>query len=230
MSLDEVIGSLTIHELWLKERESREEEKVLLAKAMSKARISSKEEFSSRGRGRHRGRDTGRGRGRGRGCNQPTVEDKEKKPFDKSVIQCYNCQKYGHFAYECRSTKKTGDDQAYVGETTPVATTSSSNTAAVTSSLLMAMVEEVSDLLLNGSEGASSDPTLWYLDTGTTNHMSGYRNFFCELDESTSGFVKFGNNSRIRIEGKGVIKMNKKNGKILCFLISSQHLQSWLPR
>ena len=63
VSLDEVIGSLTVHELWLKERESREEEQVLLAKAMSKARISSKEESSSRGRGRHRSRDRGRGRG-----------------------------------------------------------------------------------------------------------------------------------------------------------------------
>ena len=102
------------------------------------------------------------------------MEDKEKKPFDKSVIQCYNCQKYGHFAYECRSAKKTCDDRAYVGKTTLVATASSSNTVAVTSSLLMTMVEEVSDLLLNGFEGASSDPTLWYLDTGATNHMSGY--------------------------------------------------------
>ena len=103
-----------------------------------------------------------------------------------------------------------------MAETTPaVAAANSSNTAVVTSSLLMAMVEEVSDLLLHGSEGASFDPTLWYLDSGATNHMSGCRNFFYELDESTSGFVKFGDNSRIQIEGKGVIEINKKNGEIL---------------
>ena len=77
------------------------------------------------------------------------------------------------------------------------------------------MVEEVGDLLLHGSEGASSDLTLWYLDTGATNHMPGCRYFFCELDESTTGFVKFGDNSRIRIEGKGVIEINQKNGEIL---------------
>ena len=103
-----------------------------------------------------------------------------------------------------------------MAETTPTeARASSSNTAVVTSSLLMAMVEEVTDLLLHGSENASSDPTLWYLDTRVTNHMFGCRNFFSELDESTSGFVKFGDNSRIRIEGKGGIEINHKNAGIL---------------
>ena len=153
VSLDEVIGSLTVHELRLKERKSREEEQVLLAKAMSKAKLSNEDESSSRGRRKQRGQGRGRGRGRGRGQNQPTEEEKDKKPFDKSVIQCYNCQKYGHFAYECRSAKKTRDERAYVAETTPTAaaSASSSNTVTASSSLLMAIVEEVSDLLLHGT-------------------------------------------------------------------------------
>ena len=174
--LDKLIGSLTVHELRLKEQETREEEQVLLAKAMGKAKITNEEESSSRGRARHRGRGRGRGLGRGRGRNQTGEEEKEKKLFDKSVIQCYNCQRYGHFAYECRNAKKPREDRAYVAEATPAAaaaSASSSNTVIATSSLLMAVVEEVSDLLLHGSEGASSDPTLWYLDTGTTNHMTG---------------------------------------------------------
>ena len=41
VSPDEVIGSLTVHELQLKERESREEEQVILPKVLSKAKISS---------------------------------------------------------------------------------------------------------------------------------------------------------------------------------------------
>ena len=151
VSLDEVIGSLTVHELRLKEWETREEEQILLAKAIGKTKISNEEESSSRGRGRHRGQ--GRGRGRGRGRNQRGEEEKDKKSFDKSVIQCYNCQHYGHFAYECRNPKKPREDTAYVAEATvaAAASASSSNTVVATSSLLMAVVEEVSDLVLHGS-------------------------------------------------------------------------------
>ena len=167
VSLDEVIGSLTVHELRLKERETREEEQVLLAKAMGKVKINNADDSSSRGRGRHRGRSRGRGRGRGRGRNQNGKEEKDKKVFDKSSIQCYNCQRFGHFAYECRNPKKLREDKVYVAEATPVAaaSASSSNTVVATSSLLMAVVEEVSDLLLHGSEGAASNPALWYLDS-----------------------------------------------------------------
>ena len=219
ISLDEVIGSLTVHELRLKERESREEEQVLLAKAISKAK-SSNDESSSRGRGRHRGQGRGRGRGRGqgRGRNSSQNEDKDKKPFEKMVIQCYNCQKFGHFAYECRSNKKDRDDRAYVSESTSAEAASTSSAPAATSSLLMAVVEEASELLLHGSEGELSDPSLWYLDTGATNHMSGRRNFFCDLDESSSGFVKFGDNSRIQIKGCGTVEITQKDGDILRLL------------
>ena len=77
VSLDEVIGSLTVHELRLKERQSCEEEQVLLDSALSKAKISSKEKSLSRGRGRHRGDRRGRSRGRARGRNQPPEEDRK---------------------------------------------------------------------------------------------------------------------------------------------------------
>ena len=220
VSLDEVIGSLTVHELWLKERESCEEEQGLLAKALSKSKISTEEESSSHGKGHHQGRGRGRGRGHGQGHNSPSDEDKENKSFDKSIIQCYNCQKYGHFAYECRSNKKEQDDWANVFESPPVAAAENSSTpvVAATSSLLIALVEEAIDLLLHGSEGALSDQPLWYLDTGATNHMTGSRNFFCDLNKSTSGFVKFGDNSTIRIEGRGDIEINQKDGGILWLL------------
>ena len=95
------------------------------------------------------------------------------------------------------------------------ASASSSNTVTASSSLLMAVVEEVSDLLLHGSEGASSDPALCYLDTGATNHMTGCQEFFNDLDETTTGFVKFGDNSRIQIKGKGAIEVNQKDGGTL---------------
>ena len=65
-----------------------------------------------------------------------------------------------------------------MAKTTPAAeaSVSSSNTVIASSSLLMPIVEEVSDLLLHGTEGASFDPALWHLDTGAMNHMSGCDN------------------------------------------------------
>ena len=134
------------------------------------------------------------------------------------MIQCYNCQRYEHFAYECRNSKKPREDRAYVAEATPATATSasSSNTVVATSSLLMAVMEEVSDLLLRGSKGATSNPSLWYLDTGAINHMTGRQEFFNKLDESITRSVKFGNNSRIQIKGRGEIEVNQKDGSIFC--------------
>ena len=54
---------------------------------------------------------------------------------------------------------------------------------------------------------------IWILKQQIT--CQAAENFFCKWDESTSSFVKFGDNSRIRIKGKGVIEINKKNGEIL---------------
>lgn len=65
VSLDEVIGSLIVHELRIKEHESCEEEQALLARALSKVKLSSEEETSSCRRGRHCGRDRGQGRSHG---------------------------------------------------------------------------------------------------------------------------------------------------------------------
>ena len=45
--------------------------------------------------------------------------------------------------------------------------------------------------------------------------MTRRREFFCNLDESSTGSVKFGDNSRIQIRGKGAIEVNQSDGSIL---------------
>ena len=61
LSVDEVIGSLRVHEQRLQERDSREEEQVLLARAYNQSK---KTDHGSSSRGRGRGTSRGRGRGR----------------------------------------------------------------------------------------------------------------------------------------------------------------------
>ncbi|GJW95695.1 zinc finger, CCHC-type containing protein [Tanacetum coccineum] len=47
--------------------------------------------------------------------------------------------------------------------------------------------------------------SVWYLDNGASNHMTGVREHFKELDEEVSGKVRFGDGSYIEIKGKGSI-------------------------
>ena len=84
MTMEEAIGSLKAHEELLKGREVQTEEQLLMARAQN----------SSRGRGR------GRGGGEGR--------------KDKSKVKCYNCQDFGHYAWEC--PKKGKEEKALIAE------------------------------------------------------------------------------------------------------------------
>jgi hypothetical protein len=51
----------------------------------------------------------------------------------------------------------------------------------------------------------------WALDTGATNHMTGSREIFVELDSHVTGTVKFGDGSIMKIEGRGSILLTCKN-------------------
>ncbi|CAO2163418.1 unnamed protein product [Urochloa humidicola] len=76
MTMEDTIGSLKPHEELLKGQEVRSEEQLLVA----------------------RGEDSARGRGRAQGSR-----DGRK---DKSKLKCYNCQDFGHFAWECPKKEK----------------------------------------------------------------------------------------------------------------------------
>ena len=76
--------------------------------------------------------------------------------------------------------------------------------------LLMAIEETNIDIFVQGIVQSEREEGLWYLDTGATSHMIGKRNLFYELDESYKANVRFGDDSRIIIEGKGKILLNSK--------------------
>ena len=205
LSVDEVIGSLRVHEQRLQERDSREEEQVLLARAYNQSKKTD-HGSSSRGRGRGRGSSRGRGRGRERGrFSRNDKDEEEKKLFDKSKIKCYNCQKMGHFADECYSDikMKGKEEKANVTEETEEE-----------SALMMVVSDECGELLLEGMNDPHND-CMWYLDTGASSHMTGKKTFFHYIDENMKGRVKFGVGSRIPYVGKGNISVTLKNGKIL---------------
>ena len=53
----------------------------------------------------------------------------------------------------------------------------------------------------------------WYLDNGASNHMTRNRNYFQNIDETITGKVRFGDDSRIDIRGKGSIQFVFKGGE-----------------
>ena len=62
-------------------------------------------------------------------------------------------------------------------------------------------------------DAADQDPTRWILDTGASNHMSGSRAAFANLDTGVTGSVRFGDGSIARIEGTGTVLFHCKNGE-----------------
>ena len=53
----------------------------------------------------------------------------------------------------------------------------------------------------------------WYLDSGASNHMTGSKVAFSELDGGVTGSVRFGDNSKVEIRGHGTVIFLCQNGK-----------------
>ena len=52
-----------------------------------------------------------------------------------------------------------------------------------------------------------------YLDSGASNHMTGSKKALYELDDNVTGTVKFGDGSRVAIQGRGTIIFRCQNGE-----------------
>lgn len=48
---------------------------------------------------------------------------------------------------------------------------------------------------------------MWFLDSGCSNHMSGNKKWFLDLDEGFKHIVNLGNDNRMAVIGKGNVRM-----------------------
>lgn len=78
---------------------------------------------------------------------------------------------------------------------------------------VMLLNEEAVVPKLKSTMGEQKESQIWYLDNGASNHMTGQRGKFKELDESVNGSVKFGDGSIMHIKGRGVVSFKCKNGE-----------------
>ncbi|KAE8681351.1 hypothetical protein F3Y22_tig00111330pilonHSYRG00279 [Hibiscus syriacus] len=202
LSIDKLQDSLLVHEGKLVQQDNAE----LELKVSSDHSIKGNGGRKSNGhndRGRGRGRNKSRGRGnyghRQNSGNQSherlrRYDSYQTQPADKSNVECYRCHKYGHYKSECRTTFSGahGEESNFIGNEEE-------------------QDEDISLLMVCHAK----EPTnkhLWYLDTGCINHMSGDKRIFSTLDESFRDNVKFDNNTKISVMGKGQVTiLNKSN-------------------
>ena len=102
----------------------------------------------------------------------------------------------------------TDEEPSVVSARSTVALATASRT---TSSTEVHLQED--KLFVQLGEKHDEGETRWILDTGATNHMTGDRSFFSELDTGVHGTVKFGDGSVVNIEGRGTILFMCKTGE-----------------
>lgn len=100
--------------------------------------------------------------------------------LNKAIVECFKCHKLDHFQYECPDWEKKAN---------------------------YAELEEEEELLLMAYE-EMCQPTqeeAWFLDSGCSNHMTGNKKWFSEMEEGFCKIVKLGNDTTINVVAKGSI-------------------------
>lgn len=160
-------------------------------------------EYRGRGRG---GRYYGRGRGRGRSY----WDNRDSRSYwdsrDTSKIMCFRCDKIEHYAATCpdrllklqEATESKDEDEAQEAD-----------------ALMMHEIVYLNERNVKPKEFESSTDgdRIWYLDNEASNHMTRNRSYFNTIDDTITGKVQFGDDSRIDIKGKGSILFMSQDKK-----------------
>lgn len=201
LSIDELQSSLLVHKQKINQQEKEEHALKILSENQFIPNRADRGRVRGRGRGRggrnnndrrnqqqnhHHQESQFQGRGRGRGGHHSATY--RLKPVDKSNVECFRCHRYGHYKSECQTdlNKQSGDQTNFAEK------------------------EEEVSLLMVCHMKEETQQNMWYLDTGCSNHMCGEKEAFSNLDESFRSSVKFGDNSKISVIGKGKVTIQTK--------------------
>lgn len=105
-----------------------------------------------------------------------------EKRRNKPLFKCYNCNKRGHYAKDCRSPKKSRDKR-------------SSDVSAFT-------VE-------NAEACVSTEEEEWILDSGASAHMTYRIDFLKDFKPTASHCVRLGDKSELSVKGTGTVNIKK---------------------
>ncbi|KAL1211506.1 Retrovirus-related Pol polyprotein from transposon TNT 1-94 [Cardamine amara subsp. amara] len=192
-TFDEMMSSLLSHEDRLVKKLEKSEEKAFHVKGEYSGHNISNGAGRGRGvfgSGRGRGRFGGHGDyGRGRGQSD-SFSLSYNRGTNKSNIQCHYCKKYGHMQVDCWKKQKEEKQASFVEQ------------------------EDVQPRLFMAYKSHDVSKTVWYLDSGCSNHMTGIKSMFREIDESHKLKVKLGDDKEVQVEGRGVVAVQNGDGNI----------------
>ncbi|GAU51473.1 hypothetical protein TSUD_95880 [Trifolium subterraneum] len=182
LKLEELQASLEAHEMRLKQRTSEKKvDPALQAKFTKKG----KEEGSKWNKGKEKWKKK-KNSVDAASKNSKNLDDSNKhsknskKKVNMKDVQCYCCEKFGHYARNCSENKDSNQDGAQLARS------------------------DSDDAMLMATTKMSEDKAnVWYLDTGCSNHMTGNKYWFINLDESITRAIRFADNSQVNSEGIG---------------------------
>ncbi|GAU40215.1 hypothetical protein TSUD_397430 [Trifolium subterraneum] len=143
---------------------------------------------------------------------------------DKSTIQCYSCNKYGHYASECKAPKKKKNQNTEAEAN--VAEDGSTSDDDVSFMVTLTDEEESEAHMTENDNGSDQGPLLmmpttkdefgkqegWYLDTCCSNHMTSNKEWLVNYDSSKKSTIRFADSRTVKSEGIGDMLIKGKDG------------------